>query len=218
LRRLTVIALLLACSLLVAAVAQGGKPRREQKRLRPADMALAKRTTLRASDLSPAWTRRKPDKPSNELPSCPGVDMDFSAFTITATARSWFALRGAPVFVESEVEVFESRSDAFRDFRKGTSAPALHCLGRWLRSEAAKEQPGIRIVSSRLLSRPRLAEQSVLYRIVMETRTDRGRIRLFADLVGFQQGRTAVTLSFFSPIAPLPAPLVLARKVAARTR
>lgn len=181
-------------------------------------MALAKRTTLRASDLSPAWTRRKPDKPSNELPSCPGVDMDFSAFTITGTARSSFTLRRAPVSVDSEVEVFESRSDAFRDFRKSTSAPALRCLGRWLRDEAAKEQPGIRIVSSRLLSRPRLAEQAVLYRIVMEVRTDAGRIRLFGDLVGFQRGRTAVTLSFFSPIEPIRGQLVLARKIAARAR
>jgi hypothetical protein len=58
LRRLAVIISLLTCSLLVAAVAQAGKPRLEQKRLRPADMALAKRTTLRASDLSSAWTRQ----------------------------------------------------------------------------------------------------------------------------------------------------------------
>ncbi len=217
-RRLPIIASLLACSLLVTAVAQGGKPRPAQKRLRPADMALAKRTTLRASDLSSAWTRRKPDKASNELPTCPGVDMDFSAFTITGTARSSFTLRGAPVSVDSEVEVFESRSDAFRDFRKGTSAPALRCLGRWLRDEAAKEQPGIRIVSSRLLSRPRLAEQALLYRVVMEVPADAGRLRVFVDFISFQRGRTTVTLGFSSPIAPLPGQLVLARKVAARAR
>ena len=105
-------------------------------------MALAKRTTLRASDLSPAWTRQQPTKPSNELPTCPGVDMDFSAFTITGTARSSFELRGASV--DSQVEVFKSRSDAAGDFRKGTSAPALRCLGRWLRDESAKAQPGVR--------------------------------------------------------------------------
>jgi hypothetical protein len=216
LRRLALIASLLACSLLVAAVAQGGKPRQEQKRLRPADMALAKRTTLRASDLSPAWTRQRPTRPSNRLPGCPGVDMDFSAFTITGTARSSFELRGAGV--DSQVEVFKNRSDAAGDFRKGTSVPALRCLGRWLRDDLAKAQPGVRVVSSRLLSRPRLGERGVLYRVVMEVPTNAGRVRVFLDFLGFQKGRTAVVLGFSNVNAPLHGQLVLARKVAARTR
>jgi hypothetical protein len=216
LRRLSIIASLLACSLLVVAAAQAGKPRLEQKRLRPADMALAKRTTVRASDLSPAWTRQAPTKPSNELPTCPGVDMDFSAFTITGTAHSSFELGGAGV--NSQVEVFKSRADAAGDFRKGTSIPALRCLGRWLRDEAAKRQPGVRFVSSRLLSRPRLGERAVLYRIVMDVPTDSVRVRVFLDVLGFQRGRSIITLGFSNVNAPLRGPLVLARKVAARAR
>jgi hypothetical protein len=214
LRPFAVIASVLACGLLVTSAAQAGKPRLEQKRLRPADMALAKRTTLRASDLSPAWTRQQATKPSNELPTCPGVDMDFSAFTITGTARSSFELRGASV--DSQVEVFKSRSDAAGDFRKGTSAPALRCLGRWLQDESAKAQPGVRIVSSRLLSCPRVGDRAVLYRVVMDVPTDAGRVRVFVDLIGFQRGRTVVTLGFSNVSAPLRGQLVLARKVAAR--
>jgi hypothetical protein len=215
-RRFAVVAVLLACSLLVTAVALAGKPRLEQKRLRPADMALAKRTTLRAADLGGGWTRRKPERPPNELPTCPGVDMDFSTFTITGTARSAFGAGAATV--DSEVEVFESRSDAFRDFRKGTSAPVLRCLGRWLRDEAAKQAPGVRVVSSRLLSRPRLGEQAVLYRFVMEVPTDFGRVRVFVDIVGFQRGRTAVALAFSRAGAPPRGELRVARKVLARAR
>lgn len=215
-RRPAFIVSLLACSLALTAVAAAGKPRLEQKRLRPADMALAKRTTLRASDLSSGWTRRTPEQPTNELPTCPGVDMDFSAFTITGTARSAFGAGAATV--ESQVEVFESRSDATRDFRKGTSAPVLRCLGRWLRDEAAKEAPGTRVVSSRLLSRPRLGQQAVLYRIVMEVPTSIGRIRVYVDIVGFQRGRTAVALVFGSANAPARGLLGVARKVAARAR
>lgn len=215
-RRLVVLASLLACSLLVVAVAQGGKPRLEQKRLRPADMALAKRTTLRASDLPPGWIRRRPAKPSNELPTCPGVDMDFSRFTITGTARSSFEQRGASV--DSQVEVFKSRSDAAGDFRKGTSVPALRCLGRWLRDDIAKTQPGARVVSSRLLSRPRLGERAVLYRVVVDVPTNGGRVRVFLDFLGFQKGRTAVVLGFSYPNAPLGGHLALGRKVGARAR
>jgi hypothetical protein len=216
LRRLAVIGPLLACGLLAATVAQGGPPRLEQKRLRPADMALAKRVTLRAADVGRGWTRTTPQRPSTELPTCPGVDMDFSRFTITGTARSAFELRGATV--ESQVEVFKSRADATGDFRKGTSAPVLRCLGRWLRDEAEKQAPGVRIVSARLLSRPRLGDRAVLYRVVMNVPTQAGTVRVFVDLLGFQRGRTAVTLSFGSAERPLGGQLTPARKVLSRAR
>ena len=178
-------------------------------------MALAKRVTLRAADVGRGWTRTTPEKPSTELPTCPGVDMDFSRFTITGTARSAFQLRSARV--ESQVEVFKSRADAAADFRKATSAPVLRCLGRWLRDEARKEAPGVRIVSARLLSRPRLGDRAVLYRVVMDFPTQGGTVRVFLDLLGFQRGRTAVTLSFGSAERPLGGQLVLARKLLART-
>jgi hypothetical protein len=216
LRRLAVIGSLVVSSLLVVAIAQGGKPRLEQKRLRPADMALAKRTALRASDLSRGWIRQTPDRPTDELPTCPGVDMDFSRFTITGTARSKFELRGATI--DSQVEVFKSRSDAAGDFRKATSPPVLRCLGRWLRDEIAKGAPGVRVLSSRPLSRPRLGRQAVVYRIVMDFPSDAGRVRVFVDLVAFQRGRTAVTLGFSSANASLGGQLAVARKIVARTR
>jgi hypothetical protein len=215
-RRFGVIGFLVACTLLVSAVALAGEPRLEQKRLRPADMALAKRTTLRAADLGRGWTRRQPDRSAGQLPTCPGVDVDFSMFTITGTAQSAFAAGIANV--QSHVEVFESRSDASRDFRKATSAPVLRCVGRWLRDEAAKASPGARVISSRLLSRPRLGERGILYRVVMEVPIDTGRLRVFVDIVAFQRGRTSVALVFSSAYAPARGELGVARKVVARAR
>jgi hypothetical protein len=216
LRRLAVIGSLLACGLLVVAVAQAGKPRLEQKRLRPADMALAKRTTLRASDLARGWTRRPPDKAGAELPPCPGVDMDFSRFTITGTAGSKFERRSASI--NSVVEVFESRSDSSADFRKATTAPVLRCLGRWLRDELAKEAPRARVLSSRLLSRPRVGDRAILYRVVIEVPTQIGRVRVFVDVFAFQRARTHVTLVFSSPEAPVRGQNGVARSIATRTR
>jgi hypothetical protein len=202
--------------LLVVAVAQGGKPRLEQKRLRPADMALAKRTTLRASDLPRGWVRQQPQKAPDELPTCPGVDMDFSGFTITGRAASAFTRQGATI--DSRIEVFKNRSDAARDFRKATTAPVLRCIGRWLRNELEREIPGGRVISTRLLSRPRVGQQAIVYRVVMEVPTGAGRARVFVDLVGFQRGRTAVTLTFGGPGSPIGGQLALARSVAARSR
>jgi hypothetical protein len=215
-RRLAVIASLLACSLLVVAVAQGGKPRLEQKRLRPADVALAKRTTVRASDLSRGWVRGRAEKPTNELPTCPGIDMDFSRFTITGAATSEFE-RGV-ASIGSQVDVFKTASDAANDFRKATTGPVVRCIGRWLRAEIAKELPGARVISARMLSRPRVGERAILYRVVMEVATSQGPIRAFVDLLGFQRGRTHVTLGFSNVGSPIGGQLPLARKIAARTR
>jgi hypothetical protein len=216
-RRLAVLAGLFACGLIVAAVAQGGPPRLEQKRLKPADVALAKRTALRASDLPAGWERGRAQRPSNELPNCPGVDMDFSAFTITGIAASKFARRNG-ASIDSYVEVFESRSDAARDFRKATTAPVLRCVGRWLRQELAREVPGARILMSRLLSRPRVGQQAIVYRIVLEVRTDAGAVPVYVDLLAFQRGRTGATLTFANAGSPLPGQLAIARSVAVRMR
>lgn len=215
-RRLAVIAALLACSLVVSAVALAGKPRLEQKRLRPADMTLAKATALRASDLSRGWVRRPAQKPSNELPTCPGVDMDFSMFTITGTASSRFEQQSATI--DSHVEVFKSSSDAVRDFRKATTAPVLRCIGRWLREEAKREIPGARVASSKLISRPRIGQQAVHYRIVLEIQAAGGTVPVYVDLLGFQRGRTGVSLTFGNIGSPLRGELAVARSIAARTR
>jgi hypothetical protein len=216
LRRFVLISGLLVAGLLLAAVAQAGKPRLEQKRLRPVDVALAKRTTVRAADLGRGWVRRPPGPASNELPPCPGVDMDFSRFTITGTARSSFELQGASI--DSYVEVYESRADAAGDFRKATTPPVLRCLGRWLREELAKEMPGARLVTARLVSRPRLGERGVLYRVVTSVPTNGRRVAVYLDLLAFQRGRTAVTIGFTSVQTPLRGQLELGRTVAARTR
>jgi hypothetical protein len=217
LRRLSVIGLsLLACSLLVSAVALAGKPRLEQKRLRPADVALAKRTTVRAADLSAGWARRQAEKPTHELPTCPGVDMDFSAFTITGTATSKFERQQATI--DSQVEVFKSGSDAARDFRKATTAPVVRCISRWLRREVKRQVPSARVVSARVLSRPRVGAQAILYRAVLEVMTGAGPVRAYIDLLGFQRGRTHVTITFSNLGTPLGGQLSVARSVAARTR
>ena len=94
----------------------------------------------------------------------------------------------------------------------------MRCISRWLREEISKEVPGARVVSARLLSRPRIGEQAILYRVVMEVTTPNGPVRAYVDLLGFQRGRTHATLVFSSVGAPLGGQLAVGRSVAARTR
>jgi hypothetical protein len=215
LRRVAVIVSLLVCSLLVTAVALAGKPRLEQKRLRPADMALAKRTTLRASDLPAGWARQRPTAQPDELPSCPGADLDFSPFTITGKAQSSFGKGGASV--ESFVEVFESRSDATGDYRKGTSPKLLACLAPEIRRQARKLGVEMRVESARLSGRPAVGDRAFEYRIVMTVGTGSNRIRLYMDVIGFQRGRTLVGV-YFAGTKPVLGRVAVARSIAARAR
>jgi hypothetical protein len=172
-------------------------------------MALAKRVTLRASDLSSGWTRQAATPFPDELPGCPGADLDFSMFTITGRATSKFAGRGATI--ESFVEVFRSRADAIGDFRKG-SAPALRtCVARELRKQ------GVDVESVKVSGRPAVGERALAFRIVMSVPVATGKTPIYMDVVGFRRGRTVVGL-YFTGLKPVAGRLATARSVAARAR
>jgi hypothetical protein len=213
-RRTTAIVLLLVCALLVSASAQAGRFRPEQERLRPVDVALAKRTTVRTSDLASGWVRQASTQSPDEKLDCPGVDLDFSRFTITGKARSKFERSGGSI--ESFVEVYKSRADAAGDFRKGSRPGVLACVARFLDKEARRN--GSRVVAARSLAAPRVGERAMAYRVVLSVATDRGAVRVYVDFLGFQRGRTAALLAFTGGYAPITHQGSVARAVAARAR
>jgi len=215
-RRLAAIAVLLLFALPISALAQAsGRFRPEQKSLRSADVALAKRTTVRAADLTSGWVRGRPYPSSDEKLDCPGVDLDFSRFTITGTARTKFDRPGASI--ESYVEVYKSRTDAAGDFRKGSRPGALACIARLLDKEARRDGRS-RVVAARSLADPRVGERAMAYRIVLSVATSSRAVRVYVDFLGFQRGRTAVLLAFTAGRAPITGQVPLARAVAARAR
>jgi hypothetical protein len=202
--------------LALAAPALGGRPIYERLRLNPSDMALANRTTAKRGDLVAGWRQRPHGGFTRETFNCPGVDLDFSRFTITGRAKSKF--EDGPASIESSVEVFASRADARADFRKGTSAELMQCFGRLMRDELRNQRLDARIVSAGPARRVAVGEQGVSYRVVMAVATGNGTVRAYIDLLGFQRGRTAVALTFTRPQAPIAGQLALARLLAARTR
>jgi hypothetical protein len=215
-RRVSAIALLLLFALPVGALAQAsGRFRPEQKSLRSADVALAKRTTVRAADLSSGWVRTAPNQSPDQKLDCPGVDLDFSRFTITGTARTKFEQAGASI--ESYVEVYKSRADAAGDFRKGSQPGALACIARLLDKEARRDGRS-RVVAARSLADPPVGDQAMAYRIVLSVATDSGAVRVYVDFLGFQRGRTAVLLAFTAARDPITRRVPLARTVVARAR
>jgi hypothetical protein len=212
-RRTAALATLVA--LVFTAVAVAGPPRLEQKRLRAADVALAKRVTLKGSDFAPGWTRRAATGQTEQLPQCPGADLDFSAFTITGQARSAFGKGQASV--QSLVEVFKSRRDAAGDFRKATAPKVVACLGPELERQGRQQGLDLRVLSARTAGRPAVGERAFAVRFVMSVAAAAQSVRLHMDVLGVQRGRSAVTL-FFAGTSPVGGQLAVARSVAARMR
>ena len=214
-RRTAAVATLVACSLLVTTTAVGGPPRLEQKRLRAADIALAKRVAARASDLPAGWSRSAPSRTPEQLPRCPGADLDFSAFTITGQARSAFS-KGTAV-VQSLVEIFKSRRDAVGDFRKATASKVIACLGPELERQGRQQGLDLHVESLRFAGRPAVGERAFAVRAVMSVAGGAGTVRLYMDVIGMQRGRSGVAL-YFMGTSPVAGRLAVARSVAARMR
>ena len=220
-RHLSGVGLALVLALCAGAVAFAqDDPRREQKRLTPADMALAKRITVQQADLGPGWKRVPATKGGDEPLECPGFNPDLSAFTITGEAQSEFQRDGA-ITLASIVEVYESRADAAGDFRASARPALATCLRTTLEKEIAKDKdPTLKVsgLSSRMLKAPRVAERSAAWRLVASVSVQGVSAKVYVDLLAFVKSRSIAALLFVAPARPVAGQAALARVVAARMR
>jgi hypothetical protein len=211
-------AVLLVLLALVPAGFAGTDPRAEQERLTPADMALARKATLRPGDLAAGWRRISPGSDENKVPRCPGYAPDFSKFTITGKSLAAFqGPTGATIL--SNVEVYRSRADAVGDFRVGAKPALARCIGLLL-NEGAPESQGftVDVVSSRQVAAPRVGERAAAYRLVAEVSAAAATVKLYVDVLLFQQGRSIGGLVFTGAFEPVRGQAALARSVDARLR
>src|SRR3954452_12207825 len=104
--RLAALATSLVACLVVAdtaaAASAARSPRLERLALRAADVKLARKSIIRASDLTAAWKGGESKAGNDDAPDC--AWQDFSRFTITGQAESDFGLTGARII--SQVQVF----------------------------------------------------------------------------------------------------------------
>ena len=209
----------LLCALAASAAFAATDPRSEKKRLRPADVALAKRTNLTLSDLAPGWKRmRSSDSSSRSNSSCPGYNPDLSRFTITGEAESNFQ-HPQGFFIAAMIQVFPSRGEAAVDFRTGAKPALARCLEFAFETDFAKGAGGRAIaVSSRMVASPRIGERAAWYRLFGRL-TIRGKVSpVHMDFLAVQQGRTQAMLMFFGLNGPIRDEVSLGRLLARRMR
>ena len=190
-RHLLPLTLLLALAGAGAALATHGDPQRE---IVPADQARAKAMLLRKTDLGPGFKAAKATS-DDEDSYCQALDE--SDLTLTGEAESPNLERGV-AFVGALAQVYETRADANSSWRRGTSAAGEKCARDEFRKRFATD--GIRLVSFRRVSFPRLAERGVAYRMIA---TSQG-VRVYFDIVVLQKSRAQAALLFGSALTAVP--------------
>lgn len=217
-RRFAVAAALCVLSLLVATAASGRDPRLERVQLRAADVALAKRITLKQGDVGASWRQVRIPSSSGERLVCPGFNPDFSRFTISGKASSGFT-RPNGASIVSSVEVYESRADAIGDFRVGAKPIVATCLKRWLERELnAGALVEVSVPFARVVAAPRVGERRIGYRIVARLEAASTQLDVYLDVVVVQRGRSIVAFFFTGPKQSLPGQAQIVSAVAARMR
>lgn len=223
LKRLALLLVFVLAAVPVAAAATAEyKP--EQRRLKPADVKLAKRVALKRADLGQSWRPAPLGGSSSDdadFAACPEFDLDLSAYTITGRASSAFQnARGSSVL--SSVDVFPSKAQAAADFTATvTHAAFLACVrSAFERGLTAEPDPEFTFAvgEPQPLSAGRLGQQTFAFRIVTKVAVDGVSIDVFFDTIYVQKGRTIAGLMFVTALEPFPSETVIARKLVARMR
>ena len=217
-RRFAAAAVLCILSLLVATTASGRDPRLEKLQLRAADVALAKRITLKQGDVGASWRPTRIPDSSGERLVCPGFNPDLSRFTITGKASSGFTrTNGASIL--SSVEVFESRADAIGDFQVGAKPIVASCIKRSLEREIkAGGLVDVSVPFARVVAAPRVGDRRIAYRIVARLEAATTRLDLYLDVVVVQRGRSIAAFFFTGAKQSLPGQAQIVSAAAARMR
>jgi hypothetical protein len=217
--RTLAVALTLAAVLPTFAAAAAG-PRAEKVRLRPADVALAKRAVLRPADVGPEWTRVAAPKQNDAQFACGSFRPDFSSFTITGQASASFRSASplGTAQIDSTVAVFPTRSQAAGDFRRGAKPALAACLADQVRRVFRNYPRSVRgrLLSSKMVTAPDVGELSAAYAVSAELNGNGASMRVFVDLIVVQRGRSLAALVFTALGSRLPSRQYFAASVTGR--
>ena len=215
---------MLAVTLAIVAVsataaAGGTDPRAEKIRLQPADMALAKQSVLRQSDVGPDWTRVRTQKRNGGQFACASFRPDYSAFTVTGQAWATFRL-AAGAQVDSTVAVFKSKVQAAGDFRLGARPSLAGCFAQQLRQAFSRYPEGVkgRLLSSTMVRAPKIGDRSAAYAITARLTGNGTSLPVFVDVLAFQRGRSIGALVFTGLGSRLPSQRYYAAAIDNRLR
>jgi hypothetical protein len=165
-------------------------------RFTAADQAAAKAAVLKAADLGAGWKGGLRKATVEGPPSCDGWNPKQADLLVSGAAESSFTTSGA--MVSSSAMVYKTTRMAALDWQRTVAAPqVVKCISK---DFAAGAGDGVRLVSMKRLSFPRLATYSTRLRLVADY-TQGQRMRILFDVVIVGRGRTLVAITLSAPYA-----------------
>jgi hypothetical protein len=172
-----------------AAFAAGGE--KPQIHFTKADQAAALRAVASRADLgSVNWTGglKKPDL--SQSTSCSNFHPKQADLVVTGAAESQWS--DGPLQINSEAEVLKTRAMVTADWRRTILAHgALPCLRSRLFKALGK---GVTLVSFRRVVFAPVATNAEAFLMLVDLKTNSGKVRLAVEFVAIAQGRTELTL------------------------
>jgi hypothetical protein len=202
--RKTAVLALLAAVLAPVALAASGDP---QKAFTKADQARAKAASLRLSDFAAGWKASASGSKDSSNPRCSKYNPDQSDLVETGKYDSPNFTRGSDgSFVSVSTGVFKTAAMAKKGYARVAVAQLPACFGE-LFAKGVTKPSSAKILSAGPLSFPAAGDRSNAYRLVASVKTPSATVRVTADIVLFNKGRTDVATIFFGITKPLPATL-----------
>jgi hypothetical protein len=181
--------LVVAAAAAGAALAAGGE--KAQVHLNSADQAAAKRAVAVRSDLgSGTWTGGlvKPDLSSS--PACANFHPKQADLVVTGAAESAWSDQGLQL--QTEAVILKTRAMVAADWRRTVLANgAVPCLRTHLLKELGS---GVTLVSFRRTLFAPVATNAEAFLMVVDLKTNSGKVRLAVEFVAIAQGRTELTV------------------------
>jgi hypothetical protein len=183
--------LILAVVATALALGLAGTALAEQRRIDPADQALATSAVLRQSDMptnAPWKANPSADQPGAST-SCPGYHPKTSDLVQTGGAESAFSTTGIAVF--DGVALLETPAMVAHDWQRSVGPGFLSCVER---SVIAAGHGQLAVVSTSHVAMPGIAPRARAYRVVLGSSSGRSNRLAVIDVLIFAGGRTEATL------------------------
>lgn len=193
--------------------AVGGQ--RQQRRFNHADQAAARAAVLRRGDFAPTsgW-RGGRQKVRFAGSPCANFRPKRSDLVVTGAAASRFTHSGGVTFA-SEAEVMQTREMLERDWQRTVANRGfVRCLRIIFAKEAKNHR--VRVVSLKQIRFPRLARYMAAFRLLVDVRVSRPRVRVISDLVLVGGNRTELTFTAAAPHASRAALFAAERRLLRR--
>ncbi|HEU5363648.1 MAG TPA: hypothetical protein VFU56_09925 [Gaiellaceae bacterium] len=188
-------AAIVAAVLSGAALAASGE--RVQIHFNAADQAAARRAVAHRTDLGSAagWTggATKPDL--SAAPTCANFHPKQRDLVLTGAAASKWSYSGLQIYTQSQV--LKTPAMVAADWQRTVVAPtAIPCQ----RSHVLKDLgAGVTFVSFRRVLFPPVATRSRAYVLLVDVKTQTGKVRVAIELVLIGTGRTELTIESTAP-------------------